>query len=168
MTSTNIISASLTSTGKKRARDEVESTSDVNVLSSRAPSDPDEHRGKLVPFMAVSKDMHSAYSRLFLDFQNYSSRGRPDPLPAVYQDGDEVFPRKWLTLEDHVMRTHKDGLKRGVFALFHLHEPSLFKQLEKRKPRLVSKQDWKTAEKAKTAPQQQPCLPLFVVVLASE
>ncbi|KAF9898396.1 hypothetical protein BX616_004083 [Lobosporangium transversale] len=155
MSSTNntISSSSAVSTSKKRTRDEVESTPNVNKVSSSTRSDPNEYRGRLVPFAPVSTDgVLSAYSKLFLDLNHCSIRGQSNPLPADYQDG----PREWLTLEGHVARTHKgDVVKRETFTLFHLHEPSLFKQLEKHKLRLVSEEDWETAKKARATLQQQ-------------
>ncbi|ORZ27318.1 hypothetical protein BCR41DRAFT_346653, partial [Lobosporangium transversale] len=159
MSSTNNIvsSSSAVSTSRKRTRDEVESTPNVNEVSSSTQSDPNEYRGRLVPFKPVStENLLSVYSKLFLDPYQCSIRGRSDPLPAEYQDGDEVYPREWLVLEGQEARTPKGHvLKREGFTLFRLHEPSLFKQLEKLKLRLVSEEDWETAKKARATLQQQ-------------
>ncbi|KAF9913630.1 hypothetical protein BX616_009800 [Lobosporangium transversale] len=77
------------------------------------------------PIREVSK-----IKKLFLESELCNFVARTES--ALYQDGDEVRPRKYLFLEGgRQLDLSRKPMKRNDFDIFWVHEPSLFKQLRR-------------------------------------
>ncbi|ORZ16078.1 hypothetical protein BCR41DRAFT_353487 [Lobosporangium transversale] len=152
--SNNTVSSSTNkAAGKKRAREELgESARRETSPSPDGP--PDDPVFTYVPWERPTRK-GDRIKKLFLEseFCNFMERTES----ALYQDGDEVRPRKYLFLEGgRQLDLSRKPMKRSNFEIFWAHEPSLFKQLKRRNLMLVKEQDWQRLEASAAASQSAP------------
>ncbi|ORY91813.1 hypothetical protein BCR41DRAFT_427046 [Lobosporangium transversale] len=138
--------------GKKRAREELESDKSASRQSSPStdgpPADP---VFSYVPWERPTRDGRRI-KKLFLESEHCNFRARTES--PLYQDGDEVRPRKYLYLEGgQKLDLYSRPISRDNFDVFWVHEPSLFKQLRRRNLMLVKEADWQRLEASAKASQ---------------